>query len=146
MKTIKQMSFMLLLTLCSAFLFTSCEEDWWDIEGEWEVVETSYNSPYRNGDYWVFDDHGYFQTYGYTDLNERGYWDIVGHTIQISFNGYDTDLEAYIRILDDGYMVLDVYDNVYRTRYTLRLVRRSYHYYSQRKLTNENTDATRHHQ
>ena len=43
-------------------------------------------------------------------------------------------------------MVLDVYDNVYRTRYTLRLVRRSYHYYSQRKLTNENTDATRHHQ
>ncbi len=79
-------------------------------------------SNYNTGDEFTFQSNGNFYTDGY-ELNESGQWDSRGRNLDISFNGYDVDLSCYIRQFDNSYMVLDVNDYSYNTRYTLRLVR-----------------------
>lgn len=108
-------------------LTTSCTEDWWhdydsSLIGTWRIVECTGYTNYRQGDTFTFYANGDFASHGYS-LNERGYWDTDGRTINISFDGYNVDLSAYVRQYSDTYMVLDVNDYYDNTRYTLRLTR-----------------------
>ena len=70
-------------------------------------------------------------TQGYDGLYESGSWDRRGRELYIYFNSYNPEIVAYVRSIDDDYMVLDVDDYTYQSSYTLRLVRQSY--YSQHK-------------
>ncbi len=115
--------------LFALFLFAACEEDdyiEYNLIGTWRVVEVSgnfYNCPYRSGDYMEFAADGAF----YADLCSTqeygGYWVRNGH-IYIDFDAYgDEELRAYVRRYERDYLVLDVDDYSFQTRYTLRLVR-----------------------
>ncbi len=127
MKRLKTHFLTTMLCLTAILSLTSCDEDWWtsfnrNFIGRWRVVEVSGMSNYSSGDYFTFQSDGYFYSDGY-QLNESGQWDSRGRTIDISFNGYNVDLSCYVRQYDNSYMVLDVNDYSYNTRYTLRLVR-----------------------
>lgn len=127
MERIKNHFLTTMLCLTALLSLSSCSEDWWanfgtNFIGQWRVVEVSGSSNYSSGDQFTFDSNGNFYTDGY-QLNESGAWESRGRTISVSFDGYGTDLSCYIRQYDDSYMVLDVTDYSYQTRYTLRLVR-----------------------
>lgn len=129
MTTYRNYLSVLLLTLAAMMSFTGCEEDYDPrFVGEWRIVEVTpaYNTNYRPGDYWRFYPNGDFEVYGSSwegNLNEYGYWDRRGNNLQITFDGYNTDINARIRGYDGDYMVLDVSDYYYNSRYTLRLIR-----------------------
>lgn len=121
----------LLLGIMLIATFTSCDEDWWrddilsDLCGGWRVVEVTGYSAYRTGDrFWFYED-GTFLTEGHS-LNERGEWHGRGRQIDISFDGYNVDISAYIRSYSGDYMVLDMSDYYDNSRYTLRLTRTHY--------------------
>lgn len=121
----------LLFTVITLLTLCSCDPDWWqsrtDIEGSWRIVETSGYTNYQRNDNWYFYRNGNFSSYGY-DLDEFGYWSTRGRHIQISFDDYGVDIDAYVREYDGEYMVLDVQDySSYNTNYTLRLVREAYY-------------------
>lgn len=133
MELIKRQMATWLVALVGIFVFTGCDEDWWndwepnaDLTGRWEIREVSgWNSIYHAGDVWTFYSNGDFDADGYGLLKERGYWRISGRrSISISINGYNTDMSAYIRNYDYDYMTLDVNDYAYNTQYTLRLTKR----------------------
>lgn len=128
----------LILSAICLLTLTGCEEDWWDarhtdVFGDWRIVEVtgSYNCNYRPGDYWTFYTNGGFMAQGYDGLYESGSWDRRGRELYIYFNSYNPEIVAYVRSIDDDYMVLDIDDYTYQSSYTLRLVRQSY--YSQHK-------------
>ncbi|MBO5135233.1 MAG: hypothetical protein J6C15_08810 [Bacteroidaceae bacterium] len=117
----------ILLLLLLTTIFTSCEEDYWFIDGDWRVVEISAykgECPYYYGDIMTFYPDGEFYVQGNYGFYERGFWDIKGHYLYIDFNGdgYE-DIRADVRQGDSDYMVLDVKDYSYHSQYTLRLVR-----------------------
>lgn len=137
MNTYRNSIFKPFLVLTLLLSLTSCTEDWLNsrigrIIGGWRVVEVSGQSSYRSGDTWRFYANGEFYAEGYPDLVETGEWDSRGREVQISFDGYSTDISAYVRQIDNDYLVLDVTDYTYSTRYTLRFVR-STMYYSPKK-------------
>lgn len=134
MKTLQARITVSLIALISLFTLSGCEE--WsfnDIYGEWRIVEVSgdYNCNYQPGDRWFFDSNGDFMARGIDGLYEQGYWERSGKTIYISFESYDPEIVARIKVYDDNYMVLYVDDYTYNSRYTLRLV--NDYYYSQKK-------------
>lgn len=111
-------------------LTTSCTEDWWNdyddsLMGTWRIVECTGYTNYREGDTFTFYSNGDFYSNGYS-LNERGQWDTDGRNINISFDGYNIDISAYVRQFGNGYMVLQVTDYYDNTRYTLRLTKEGY--------------------
>ena len=121
-----------LALLCTLSAMISCDEDWWvdhgyqEVTGEWRIVEASYASPYRANDYWTFYPNGDFSTDGYK-LQENGWWNRRGRTIQINFRGYN-GMDAYVSSYSNvDYMVLDVtdYDRGGQT-YRIRLIRTGY--------------------
>lgn len=120
------------LALVSVLALSACDSDyWWElstIEGRWRIVEVA---PYRGTCPFDWDDCLEFQPDGdfyvwYSGLydTEYGRWGYSEEAIRVDFNGdgWD-DLVAYVLQLDNGYMVLDVYDYDFSSRYTLRLVR-----------------------
>lgn len=123
-----------LIAIVGIFSLTGCDDDWWngwngysDVTGQWKIVEVSgwIDCPYRQGDYWTFYSNGNFDTDGYGNLHERGYWRMSGRTIEFSFppNNY-TAMSAYVSTYDrSGYMTLRVNDYDNNTSYTLRLTR-----------------------
>ncbi len=129
-KYIKNTGFLLvmLLTLVS---FNSCDEDDFiemDLMGSWRVVEatpTGYGQcPYRYGDYMEFNSDGsyYANLGGYDD--EYGEWWVRNGSVYIDFDGYgDAEMRAWVRQHDYDYIVLDVEDYDYNSRYTLRLMK-----------------------
>lgn len=121
----------LILTVTALFTLTSCDEEFYNdyyLEGTWRVVEVSdYRATdYRPGDYLTYYGNGDFIAEGGRDLYQRGYWQLRGSTIYISFSHYDPEIKANIRSIDDDYLILDVTDYEYGTYYTLRLVRDRY--------------------
>ncbi len=118
----------LLLGLLLITSLTSCSEDWWDhdyaysLQGGWRIVEVTGYTTYHTGDQFWFNGDGTFVSEGYS-LHENGYWQTDGRTINISFDGYNVDISAYVRQFNSGYMVLDINDYYDNTRYTLRLTR-----------------------
>ena len=126
--------------LISATSFTACTEDWWygsgddmwitdNLIGAWRIVE-AYESqpgdcPYQRNDIMEFFHDGTMRTTGY-GLDEGGYWRVRNQEIEIDFNGdHRADCYAYIELMDEGYMVLNVKDYIYNhmARYELRMVR-----------------------
>lgn len=129
-----------LITLCTLFSLTSCEEDyWWDdygddawaaqqLIGQWNIVEAAPWGPgdfcpYERGDVMVFQADGIMRNYGF-DLNEMAYWSVRNRYVYLDFGGGTYDyVKAYINQMERDYLVLDVTDNAYGgTRYRLRLV------------------------
>lgn len=141
-QTIHKLSF-LLLTLFTAVSLTGCDEDAWflsssELCGDWRIVEVtgSYNCNYQPGDYWTFYHNGDFRAQGRDGFYEAGYWEQHGRDLYFYFEGSNPAMVGYIRSFDDYYMILDVKDYYYNSRYTLRLTRMS-HYYSAGKEQNE---------
>ncbi len=142
MKTLKTQLTLCLMALTTLLVFSGCDDDiWWeagsaDVYGEWRIAEVtgSYDCNYRPGDYWVFYANGRFLAEGDGGLYETGNWERRGRTIYIYFNSYEPEVLARVRSLDDYYMILDVDDYTYGSRYTLRMVRQSY-YYSDKQQT-----------
>ena len=142
MKTLKTQLTLCLLALTTLLVFSGCDDDiWWeagsaDVYGEWRIAEVtgSYDCNYRPGDYWVLYGNGRFLAEGDGGLYETGSWERRGRTIYIYFNSYDPEVVARVRSLDDYYMILDVDDCTYGSRYTLRMTRQSY-YYSDKQQT-----------
>ncbi len=121
---------MKLVLLVAVLSFASCEVDVWSdapyIEGQWRIVEVEpYRGvcPYYWDDYMEFRPDGAFYVWG-NGYSDYGYWDYYDRGIRVDFNndGWD-DWVAYVRQLDDGYMVIDVTDYDYKSEYTLRMVR-----------------------
>ncbi len=117
----------LLFTLVS---FNACTEDDYiemDLVGNWRVVEVRPihgQCPYRNNDYMEFHSDGYF----YADLggynDEHGEWWVRHGSVFIDFDGYGgEEMRAYVRQHDYDYIVLDVEDYDFNSRYTLRLLK-----------------------
>lgn len=50
-------------------------------------------------------------------------WVRRGNTIRIYMGSPNPDIEAYIRVYEGDYMVLDVNDYYYGSHYTLRMVK-----------------------
>ena len=126
MNGFKKNGILLLLLLTTIFTFSSCEEDYWFIDGEWRIVEISTykgECPYYYGDIMIFYPDGEFYVQGDYGFYENGYWDVKGHYLYVDFNGdgYE-EIKARIRQNDSEYMVLDVVDYSYRSEYTLRMV------------------------
>lgn len=122
-----------LLTLVALFTFTGCDEEEWNeifIEGTWRVVEVSDFSAtdYRPNDYITFNANGDFIAEGEPDLYERGYWELHGSAVYISFGYEDPEIKAIVRSINEDYLVLDVTDYEFGTYYTLRLVKDHYYY------------------
>ena len=141
-QTIHKLSF-LLLTLFTAVSLTGCDEDAWflsssELCGDWRIVEVtgSYDCNYQPGDYWTFYHNGDFRAQGRDGFYETGYWEQHGRELYFYFEGSNPAMVGYIRSFDDYYMILDVKDYYYNSRYTLRLTRMS-HYYSAGKEQNE---------
>lgn len=141
-QTIHKLSF-LLLTLFTAVSLTGCDEDAWflsssELCGDWRIVEVtgSYDCNYQPGDYWTFYHNGDFRAQGRDGFYEAGYWEQHGRDLYFYFEGSNPAMVGYIRSFDDYYMILDVKDYYYNSRYTLRLTRMS-HYYSAGKEQNE---------
>lgn len=134
MKTLKTQITAIMVVLISVLTLCGCD-DWTynDIYGEWRIVEVNgdYNCNYRPGDRWFFNTNGYFTATGSGGLYEEGYWDRSGRNIYISFETYEPEIVARINVLDNNYMVLNVEDYTYHSRYTLRLI--NDYYYSQKK-------------
>lgn len=132
---------LLLLTLFTAVSLTGCDEDILfatsDICGDWRIVEVSgsYDCNYQPGDYWTFYHNGDFRAQGRDGFYETGYWEQRGRDLDFYFNSSYPEMTGYIRSYDDYYMVVDVKDYTYNSRYTLRLTRMS-HFYSQGKEGN----------
>ncbi len=132
---------LLLLTLFTAVSLTGCDEDiifaTSDICGDWRIVEVSgsYDCNYQPGDYWTFYHNGDFRAQGRDGFYETGYWEQRGRDLDFYFNSSYPEMTGYIRSYDDYYMVVDVKDYTYNSRYTLRLTRMS-HFYSQGKEGN----------
>ncbi len=137
MKTlIKRLPALLCMLTLSLVVCTSCEwqEDdeaaRWNMTGTWEVIGVSgRNSPYRNGDTFVFYDNGDFQTWGYDDYHEEGQWDIQGdgwnnYSLLISFDGYNAHIIADLSDFPSrNYISLRVDDANYG-EYFLRIARK----------------------
>lgn len=121
----------LALILLSAFwmIFSSCDSDDWrmerDLVGIWRIVETSGNlqCPYRRNDLFEFTYDNSFYAWG-DGLNEEGVWHIDNWKcfVDFDFDGRD-DLVGHIRQFDHDYLVMDITDYFYQTRYTLRMIR-----------------------
>lgn len=130
MKTTRTHFAVLFTALISILTLTSCDPDFWgssNVEGTWRIVEVSGYSNYRTGDYWELRYNGDFYAYGSGNLNESGYWDRYGRTLNIRFDGSGADMQAYVRQYEGDYMVLEVNDYSFQTSYTLRLTRQSYY-------------------
>lgn len=119
-----------LVALFAVLSLSSCDVDIWSdisvIEGSWRIVEIeSYRGqcPYYWNDYVEFRPDGNFSVWG-SGYSDYGYWDYYDGAIRVDFNydGWD-DWVAYVRQLDDAYVVLDVNDYDYNSQYTLRMVR-----------------------
>lgn len=127
MITFKHRFSILFIALISLVSLTSCDEDWWDgysdFDGLWRIVEVSGSSNYTEGDTWYFQEDGYFETYGYGGLYEKGFWERRGNRIEIYFDSHNPDIEAYVRNFEGDYMVLEVTDYGYGTRGVLRMVK-----------------------
>ena len=141
-QAIHKLSF-LLLTLFTAVSLSGCDEDVWflsssELCGDWRIVEVtgSYDCNYQPGDYWTFYHNGDFRAQGRDGFYEAGYWEQHGRDLYFYFEGSSPAMVGYIRSFDDYYMILDVKDYYYNSRYTLRLTRMS-HYYSAGKEQNE---------
>lgn len=135
MERIKALLSSWLIVMISVISLPSCDVDihWWDsiydsdLYGEWRIQESSYGAYYRQGDNWYFASNGMFATAGYGLNSERGEWERRGDEVRIYLtNSNSPSIIAYIRTLDNDYMVLDVndYDN---GRYTLKLIREYYY-------------------
>ena len=133
-----------LLAMASLLAFSGCDEDIWfeagsaDVYGEWRIAEVtgSYDCNYQPGDYWTFYHNGDFRAQGRDGFYEAGYWEQHGRDLYFYFEGSNPAMVGYIRSFDDYYMILDVKDYYYNSRYTLRLTRMS-HYYSAGEEQNE---------
>lgn len=127
MQTFKKNISILLITFTCLLALNSCEEAWWGrsyyLDGEWRVVEVQGYSNYEPGDSWFFYSSGDFYALGAGNLQERGVWERQGRMLYIAFNSYEPEIEGYIRTYEGDYLVLDINDYTYGTRYTLRLVR-----------------------
>lgn len=130
-----------LITLFSVLSLTGCEESWWDeydsMEGRWRIVEVTgdYNCNYQPGDIWEFEDDLFFAS-GTGNLNERGNWVRRGNIIRIYMGSQSPDIEAYVKTYEGDYMVLDVKDYYYGSRYTLRMVK-EYDYSHKKEMQNK---------
>ena len=141
-QAIHKLSF-LVLTLFTAVSLSGCDEDSWylatsELCGDWRIVEVtgSYDCNYQPGDYWTFYHNGDFRAQGRDGFYETGYWEQHGRELYFYFEGNNPEMVGYIRSFDDYYMIVDVKDYYYNSRYTLRLTRMS-HFYSAGKEQNE---------
>lgn len=130
-KSARQWASRIILMLTCLITLTGCEVEWWnnlgpsDLDGRWRIVETGYNTNYRQGDRWFFYSNGDFESQGY-QLNEQGAWERHGRYLYIYLTSYnEPDIKAYLVNYDDDYMTLAVDDYEYG-RTTLRLVREAY--------------------
>lgn len=124
-----KMTVLLLLVTVS---LSSCEEDDWygtmeAVRGRWSVVEVEpYGGqcPYHYGDVMVYYGDGSYEAYGSAGFEEYGYWGISHGRVAIDFDDDGRyDFYGAIVQLDGMYMVLDVRDASFGSRYVLRLVR-----------------------
>ena len=123
----------LILTVFSLLTLTGCEEDWWDsrvndLTGTWHIVEATGNRDcnFVPGDSWILYPSNEYVAVGAGGFYEHGDWERRGRKIYIYFQSPNPEIVAYVRNLDDDYMVLDVDDYTYQSSYTLRMVRQSY--------------------
>lgn len=127
MQAIKTQISILLISFISLLSLNSCEEAWWigsyDLDGQWRVEYVEGYSNYERGDTWFFYPSHEFYAFGSGNLREQGYWEQQGRKLYISFESYEPEIEAYIQTYDGDYLVLNVKDYTYGTRYTLRFVR-----------------------
>lgn len=125
---LSRISVVSLLLLLTAFVFTSCEENWVDgLTGRWYVRNVYLHigdCPYYSNDRFTFRSNGTFKIEGSNGFYESGYWDVENNVIYMDFDrdGY-SDIEAYINQGSNYRMELDVKDYSYHSRYTLELVR-----------------------
>lgn len=133
MKNLKALIPVWLLTICTLFTLSGCNEEWWigndGIEGTWIIDQIDINDDYRAGDAWTFDYSGRFYADGDGGFYQNGYWSQDGRYIYIRFDdtwGNNPELSCRIRQYDGESMELYVTDYGYGTTYRVILVRSYY--------------------
>lgn len=126
--------------LCVTLHFVSCLEDpyWgddgWDdyriernVVGQWYVNDISYaygECPYRRNDEFYFYARNLFEVFGGGGYYEKGIWFVADRRIFFDFdNDGLKDMEAKVSRMSSDYMLLDIRDYYYGSRYSLELWR-----------------------
>lgn len=126
--------------LCVTFHLLSCiedpywENDGWDdyriernIVGQWYVSDIRYSygeCPYRRNDEFFFYVRNFFEVFGGGGYYEKGTWFVADRKVLFDFdNDGFKDMEAKVARMNSEYILLDIRDYYYDSRYSLELWR-----------------------